>query len=929
MSENEGAAKRKREEGGETAVEKSKRGPGPPPDIANLKADCPGVFELLGDVDFDAVFDRCTFDNDEHYWQYVEMRFFLISLRLQATDACRLAVADGKTAAGRPVAAQPILLRQTVDSLLPLLDQRASAALAASTFVPRLVRLAGSSYYSLTDMELSIFQAFVLKEWSPRAADIFSQYFAAASDESSLMEDLQRILRMNMIEWQDFAEETRPYIKDATIVIQAHEWRPDKKMVKLSIEVVRALTGAPLTKEMELKLSGTKVLTLLEDDGVVTAGCSDSVLAETIEGAAAEEPNEDEQDHGEEDEELGSEQEEEPTQRGRSSSIALDATSSGPDGGGLVPYTSNLQYVDDCFKVLREQIKLSQIWQNEDMKSSGADHTQNPWEKSKVPLENKHELEAKIKINQTRIDHRLRLTEAAAKTNPKVSMPSIHELARHCNLDRFEHGVVVLLIAHSVAPMIRSLYSSGHDIRGSDLRVKQCLTFFCATFKEQVEMRPAFYKTSRLVKSGVVKVATPSWSTSELGECSVTLDRHTLETALGLQTEISEVVQGSNMYLPTVSMDRVILPDDQKALVMETVANFEKFKAFRAKQLKGAPSLAEPTATLESCAADSDASAALATGILVQETAVVPIKKPVVWDADNVGPVGVLDSGLVVLLCGPSGTGKTLTVNAVANLLGKRVLLVNFQVMVEPLAHRRGRLGDSEEGGMPDLLALFREAETQDAVLFFDECESLFAARGAGGSAQTTALLTVMERFQGLVFLATNRQFDLDEAMHRRIHYVFNFRQPNHVQRRRIWQLHTTKDGLGTDVNVGVEEGINWDEIALRYELSGGFIKNAVLSSLMMAISRDGESPVITEADIHSGCAVQMRGSLQMRQFDSRCVPTAGLPKLVLDSETRKQIHEVVMFEKARSVLFGEWGYGDIDGGAGDSSGMGEQQGAH
>ena len=349
----------------------------------------------------------------------------------------------------------------------------------------------------------------------------------------------------------------------------------------------------------------------------------------------------------------------------------------------------------------------------------------------------------------------------------------------------------------------------------------------------------------------------------------------------------------------------------------------------------------------------------------------------------------MIDSGLVVLLCGPSGTGKTLTVNAVANLLGKRVLLVNFQVMIDPIAtSRRGRRdhggGGGGDGATPDLLALFREAEQNDAVLFFDECESLFAARGHGGSAHATALLTVMERYAGLVFLATNRPFDLDEAMHRRIHYVFHFKLPNHAQRREIWRIHTTAGGLlgasattdkkkkergGDGSDEGVEGGskqgggggddsdddaddsdddaesssavlldhaIRWEEIALRYELSGGFIRNAVLSALMMAVSRcdqraaggssgdededesgDGTEtsaasamatamtrkktkkrrriPVITEADIHAGCAVQMRGALQMTQFDHRCVPTAGLPSVVLDDNTRQKVLDVVV----------------------------------
>ena len=129
-------------------------------------------------------------------------------------------------------------------------------------------------------------------------------------------------------------------------------------------------------------------------------------------------------------------------------------------------------------------------------------------------------------------------------------MPSIHEMATRYGLSEFEHGIVILLIAHAVAPTVRMLYSGDggrHGSRPDDLRVRQCLTIFCSSFREQVEMRPAFYKSAKLLQRGVVKVTAASWGSAELGECSVTLDRHTLETALGLRTEMSEVVEGSTV----------------------------------------------------------------------------------------------------------------------------------------------------------------------------------------------------------------------------------------------------------------------------------------------------------------------------------------------------------------------------------------------
>ena len=102
---------------------------------------------------------------------------------------------------------------------------------------------------------------------------------------------------------------------------------------------------------------------------------------------------------------------------------------------------------------------------------------------------------------------------------------------------------------------------------------------------------------------------------------------------------------------------------------------------------------------------------------------------------------------------------------------------------------------------------IFREAKINDAILFFDECESIFESRELGGR-QVNLLLTEIERYvihghslqginhllfcrhDGLIVLATNRPYDLDEAMHRRIMIAIEFRQPDHLLRKAIWVSH-------------------------------------------------------------------------------------------------------------------------------------------
>ena len=91
--------------------------------------------------------------------------------------------------------------------------------------------------------------------------------------------------------------------------------------------------------------------------------------------------------------------------------------------------------------------------------------------------------------------------------------------------------------------------------------------------------------------------------------------------------------------------------------------------------------------------------------------------------------------------------------------------------------------------------------------------------------------------------------------------------------------------------------------MALRFELTGGFIKNAILSALSIAVSRDGENPVVSQKDLLQGASLQLRGRLRMKDFDRRVVPVAGLDEVVVEESIMKQLKQIVQFEKARSVL--------------------------
>jgi len=111
-------------------------------------------------------------------------------------------------------------------------------------------------------------------------------------------------------------------------------------------------------------------------------------------------------------------------------------------------------------------------------------------------------------------------------------------------------------------------------------------------------------------------------------------------------------------------------------------------------------------------------------------------------------------------------------------------------------------------------------------ILLFDECDSLLTSREKVGvilSAQVNALLSELERFEGVVIFTTNRIDQLDMAMERRITAKIEFEFPDKSQRLQIWRRMIPQ-------RAPIHDDVNFEELA-EFEMVGGNIKNVVLNA--------------------------------------------------------------------------------------------------
>jgi hypothetical protein len=181
--------------------------------------------------------------------------------------------------------------------------------------------------------------------------------------------------------------------------------------------------------------------------------------------------------------------------------------------------------------------------------------------------------------------------------------------------------------------------------------------------------------------------------------------------------------------------------------------------------------------------------------------------------------------GLTSMFAGPSGTGKTLAAEVIANALGVDLHVVDLATVVDKY------IGETEK----NLDRIFSEAQMVNTVLFFDEADALFGkrsevkdARDRYANVEVAYLLQRMERFDGLCILATNLRLNIDDAFARRLDLVVPFSKPEPDERKRLWNHLMGRDlPRADDVDV--------DFLADSFELAGGDIRNAVVSAAFRA----------------------------------------------------------------------------------------------
>ena len=187
-----------------------------------------------------------------------------------------------------------------------------------------------------------------------------------------------------------------------------------------------------------------------------------------------------------------------------------------------------------------------------------------------------------------------------------------------------------------------------------------------------------------------------------------------------------------------------------------------------------------------------------------------------------------------ILLYGKSGCGKTMTARAIANKLNKKIKTINLGNIIS------SKLGETSR----NIASAFKMIETQEAILFFDEFDSLGKERNYDNTDSSemkrvvNGMIQMMDHLpKNSVMIAATNQIDMiDEALIRRFELKMEFHNPNKKDLDRLYdKLLTrfpkeyTKVNRVYDISFAEAENIVMTEVKENI-IQSELLKKAVIS---------------------------------------------------------------------------------------------------
>ncbi|KAL9093035.1 MAG: hypothetical protein Q9165_004173 [Trypethelium subeluteriae] len=187
--------------------------------------------------------------------------------------------------------------------------------------------------------------------------------------------------------------------------------------------------------------------------------------------------------------------------------------------------------------------------------------------------------------------------------------------------------------------------------------------------------------------------------------------------------------------------------------------------------------------------------------------------------------------GIILLLCGPPGVGKTLTAESVAEEMKVPLFMMSA-----------GDLGLDARSVESKLQSILEMCTRWNAILLLDEADVFLEQRSLhelDRNRLVSIFLRILEYYEGIMFLTTNRVNTFDPAFQSRIHISLDYPELSIDSRKTVWKNflnQTQQENSITDKQL--------DQLALM-NMNGRQIKNVLKTAQLLASRK--ESPLTHE----------------------------------------------------------------------------------
>lgn len=434
-------------------------------------------------------------------------------------------------------------------------------------------------------------------------------------------------------------------------------------------------------------------------------------------------------------------------------------------------------------------------------------------------------------------DSRLKEAQIRAHIESKLEITTglrFYEVCETYTLNDIEQKLLLLCIAITLSTEHEKDFQSIDEQYG-EATIAGFFIFLDLPYDERFEARKLLTKNSALIANDILSIHffTRFNNNRDMMRGNLEINNQIFHHIMGFEDCFEEFEEYSSLERPKATFDQIVIPSNDKRKIQTLIRNRDLYLERREN-----------------------------------------------WGFNEVITYG---KGTFILFSGAPGTGKTMTAHAIAHDMNKKILNVDIPTLI------------NENEADKIIPSLFRLARLQNAILFFDECETFFASRRRGNSL-VSILLTEMERFDGVAILATNIPSWLDEAVHRRLILKIHFSIPDIKERESIWRLLIPKKApAGRD--------INFSELAQRFELTGGHIKNAVLFALSESIHENASA--LEHHHLIKGAQHQINNN---HQGTDAIRSEVSLSQVILPQRTLRQVEQLIHAVQKSRQVFETWG---------------------